>query len=49
MNILKKKIEKEKHYQIDEICRLAEIEFVDDAGVPPLMWNYSSAMNLDKN
>ena len=32
-----KKIKKEKEYQINEIRRLAEIEFVDDAAVPPLM------------
>ena len=32
-----KKIKKEKEYQINEIRRLAEIEFVDDAAVPPLI------------
>ena len=32
-----KKIKKEKNYQINEIRRLAEIEFVDDPTVPPLM------------
>ena len=33
----KKKTKKEKDYQINEIRRLAEIEFVDDPSVPPLM------------
>ena len=32
-----KKIKKEKDYQINEIQRLAAIEFVDDPAVPPLM------------
>ena len=39
-----KKIKKEKEYQINEIRRLAEIEFVDDAAVPPLIWNYSTGL-----
>ena len=32
-----KKLTKEKDYQINEIGRLAEIEFLDDPAVPPLM------------
>ena len=37
-----KKLTKEKDYQINKIGRLAEIEFLDDPAVPPLMWSYST-------
>ena len=45
----KKKTKKEKDYEINEIRRLAEIEFVDDPSVPPLMWNYSTGLDLYTN